>query len=163
MPTAARTNLKLKGPADRKNTVTARAAKNRKRAPRVKQWFPIPKMFYPPNGEPREQSMEDAWNDARALVRHYVAMGYTREIIGELMQPPITPGQLSRLFSHEMKYGLLINNARIGAMAFQMAASGQDGGMTRYWLRSKAGWRDFEQPGGRQAIKVQMIEGDDTI
>jgi len=147
------------------DTVARRARKNRaaSKAPRAKPWKPELKMLRNAQGVERQQTEEAAWAEARQLVRHYVLMGYGRDIICDLMVPPISIHQLEKLFAYDLKNGHYVTMARIGAAAVNMAASGNDGGMTRFMLRSKGGWKDFEAPGGSAAIRVQMIDGDDTI
>jgi hypothetical protein len=127
------------------------------------EWEPVPKPLTMANGQQRIQHPDEAWADARALVRHYVCIGYSREQICRIMIPPISDQLLYKYFSHEVENGAEIQNSRIAGVAYQMAASGSDGGMTRFWLRTRGKWRDFDGTGGSSSIAVRMIPGDSDI
>lgn len=129
-----------------------------------KPWEPKRKLIDRGGGIYVEQEREQAWNDARSLVRHYIGvMGYDIEVAAKLMDPPCSKGILRKYFSHEIDYGRKIIDARLGAVAIQMATSGRDGNMTRFMARVRLGWRDGEVIQGGARIVVASIPGDDTI
>jgi len=109
----------------------------------------------------RPQTDEEAWEDARALVRHYVAIGYPCEVIGALMKPPMSDRTVRKYFPHEIQHGLLIQNAKVAGTAYQLAVSGRDPAMTRWWLERRGGWTLPRDNGETGPIPIQTIPGDD--
>jgi len=142
----------------------ARKAAKRNGKPKIKTpWAPDPKDVKTLGGLTVKQSQEQAWSDARQLVTHYVAIGYSQELIAKLLLPPISVDTLAKHFRRELDIGSELQNARVAGVAYRMAMSGNDPGMTRFWLRSRAKWRDFDGTGGTTAIPVRSIPGDESI
>lgn len=110
-----------------------------------------------------QQTDEQAWDDARALVRHYVFCDYPVPVICRLMNPPISETTLRKYFPKELEDGVLIQNARIAGTAYRMAVSGRDPGMTRYMLRVKMGWVEKNHNTNGAPIVMQSIPGDDGL
>lgn len=115
-------------------------------------------------GAYRQQTLDEAMDSARAIVRHYVSMGYPHETICELMKPRInSPKTLRRHFRQELDFGKAEANARVGATAFSMAVSGRDPSMTRFWLRTQAGWSEGASARNAGAVRIVSIPGDDRL
>lgn len=130
-------------------------------------WKPTPKMIERPDrpGIYTMQTEEQAMDDARALVRHYVGvMGYEIPLVGRLLNPPIHDDKTVRkYFQHEIDYGLAITKARIGAVAIQMATSGRHPDMTRFLCRTKLQWSDRPEGQGEGNIMIETMPGDDAL
>lgn len=126
-------------------------------------WVPRQSRVQDDTGRWRIQSDEEAWDDARALVRHYVWMEYPPEAIGKYMSPPCSESTLRKKFIFELEEGRMIQNARIAGTAYRMGTSGRDGNMTRYLLRVRMGWVEKADLGNGAPVQIQFIPGDESL
>ena len=130
----------------------------------VNRWKPEPKQIAgKQNGTSRMQTQEEAWEDARALVRHYVAISYPPEVIARLMNPPMHPDTLRKWFAFELENGALIQNAKVAGTGYALAVSGRDPGMTRWWMAVRGGWKMDDPAHGGGPIQIQSIPGDEGL
>jgi len=51
-------------------------------------------------------------------------------------------GLLTFYYKRELDLGAVMINAKVGAVALKMALSGTDSDMTKFWLKSRAGWKE---------------------
>lgn len=110
----------------------------------------------------REETQDEAWERCRSIVRHYSAIGYPAEVICRIMRPAVSDETLRKYFSFELENGRLIQDAKMAGTAFQLGVTGRDPAMTRFWIRSRMGWRDSgDAPSGPQEIRFKKIDGDD--
>lgn len=82
--------------------------------------------------------------DERRLVEHYVAIGYTQEQIGSLMDKSVD--SLSRHCGDELKNGALKVNAKIGGKLFQRAMDGDTASLI-FWAKTRMGWKETQLHG----------------
>ena len=128
------------------------------------EWKPVPqrKEVAPNSGIFKDETQEEAWQRARNLVRHYVAIGYPADVICRLMEPSLSENTLRKHFTYELENGRLIQDAKVAGTGFYMATSGRHGDMTRFWMRARMGWRDYgETPSGGLEVRFKKIDGDD--
>lgn len=128
------------------------------------RWRPARLVTDLPGGGSRVQTEDEAWEGARATVRHLQSLGFTQIIIAKLMHPPMDPATLRKHFAADLASGRKQQTARVAATAYQLAISGRDPAMTRFWLRTRAGWR-FSATGnyGGGEIIVEAMPGDDRL
>jgi hypothetical protein len=126
------------------------------------RWRPARCTIDVPGEGLREQTEQEAMALARARVLDLMAVGVRQCDIAKLMQPPMDPATLRKHFRHELTLGKQRQMAVVAAVAFQLAISGDDPIMTRFWLRAQCGWRDGvgETPSGRMAIQSVPKDGD---
>ena len=77
------------------------------------------------------------------LVAHLVGTGSEINFICAAIN--IRPGQLKVLYSAELEHGKALADAEVQMAAHAMAKSGLNGEMTRFWLKSRAGWSDKDK------------------
>jgi hypothetical protein len=129
-------------------------------------WEPLRQTVEVSPGVFREQTKEEAMEDARALVRHYVAIGYPAAHICRLMKPLCEEPTLHKHFKDELEVGKLSQDARVAAVAYRMASSGRDPHMTRWWIdRRFKGWKLNAEDGmgDRPPIRIEMMPGDEGL
>lgn len=126
-------------------------------------WEPTLKNIEVRPGEFRKQTPEEAMEDTRVLVRHYMAIGYPTDVTCKLLSPPMSDETLRKYFSHEIETGALAQNARVAGTAFQMAVSGRDPGMTRFWCRTRMGWSERQAEASNGPLRVESIPGDEGL
>ena len=105
------------------------------------RWTPTRYIIEVPDQASRRQTEEEAWTEARTRVADLMELGMRQADIGRLMQPPMDRATLRKHFRDVITLGHLRQNARVAAVAFEMAISGDHPAMTRFWLRTRAGWR----------------------
>lgn len=106
------------------------------------RWRPARRVIDVPGEGQREQTEGEAMAQARAQVLDLMAVGVRQCDIAKLMQPPMDPATLRKHFRHELALGRQRQMAVVAAVAFRLAVSGDDPAMTRFWLRTRGGWRD---------------------
>lgn len=106
------------------------------------RWRPNRRTIDVPGEGQREQTESEAMAQARAQVLDLMAVGVRQCDIAKLMQPPMDPATLRKHFRHELALGRQRQMAVVAAVAFRLATSGDDPAMTRFWLRTRGGWRD---------------------
>lgn len=128
-------------------------------------WSPKPKQIEAANqkGVYRLQTAEEAMEDARSLVRHYVAISYPPEVIARLMNPPMHDDTLRKHFAFELENGALIQNAKVAGTGYALAVSGRDAAMTRWWMAVRGGWKLDDPAGAGGPIPIQSIPGDEGL
>ena len=127
------------------------------------RWRPARYFIDLPGGGRREQTEDEAWNDARALVGQLMALGLPQTTIVTLMRPKMDPATLRKHFAAELAMGRQYQEARVAKTAYQMAVSGRNPAMTRFWLHTRAGWRSSGAVEERCSIEIASIPGDDGL
>lgn len=82
------------------------------------------------------------WRPSRTTlltVREHAAQGTRQVKIAKAMG--VSKATLKRHCGDELQMGHLEHQANIANVAYQMAVSGNNPEMTRYWLRRYAGWQ----------------------
>jgi hypothetical protein len=126
------------------------------------RWEPVRHRKEISPGMWREESLDEAWERVRQGVRHYVAIGYPQEVVARIIEPAMSVDTLAKHFRYELDNGKLIQDAKVAGTAYYLAVSGREPSMTRFWLRSRMGWRDVGPVRSEATpIRFQIIEGDD--
>ena len=73
-------------------------------------------------------------------VESLVALGMTEKDVANALL--IDEGLLTFYYKRELDLGAVMINAKVGAVALKMALSGTDSDMTKFWLKSRAGWKE---------------------
>ena len=76
------------------------------------------------------------------LVAHWVAYGASENFICAALN--MRPGKLRQLYGAELDHGEELANMAVAGTAFNMATSGASEQMTKFWLKSRAKWKDGE-------------------
>lgn len=126
-----------------------------------KEWQPARETREFRRGIFRQESQDEAWSRVRQEVRHLVAMGVPLNIMGGFMAPPISENTLTKHFQWELTHGKMMQNVRMGGVAFAMGMSGRHPDMTRFWLRTQAGWSEKVDIQVNGPIQFQLIDGDE--
>jgi hypothetical protein len=127
------------------------------------RWRPTRRVIDIPEEGEREQTEREALAEARARVVHLLMLGIPQAHIAKVMQPPMDPATLRKHFRHELALGRLRQMARVAAVAFRLAASGDNPAMTRFWLRTRGGWRDAAGEAHSGSVVIQSMPGDDRL
>lgn len=127
------------------------------------RWKPRRCIIDLPDGGSRAQTEEEAWEDARSVVRHYMMVGFSQEIIAKLMHPTMDPTTLRRHFRHELDVGKETQVARLAGTAYQLAVTGRDPAMLRFLLQTKGGFSSDSGDRAEGPILVQSIPGDEGL
>jgi hypothetical protein len=90
----------------------------------------------------------------RQRVRTLVACGFSTESISVVMQIPTAT--LERHFRAELQHGKVIVDAMILTGIVNQAIEGH-AGLSMFWARTRAGWRDTGQANGEQAATLFSI------
>jgi AraC-like DNA-binding protein len=88
----------------------------------------------------RGRPMWQPTHSQTVAVKEAARRGLPQHLISALMG--VSESTLKRRFSEELAVGSLIANAAIALTAYELAISGRDPSMTRWWLRVRMGWRD---------------------
>jgi hypothetical protein len=75
-----------------------------------------------------------------AIVLHYTGMGASLNFIAAHLN--IRPGLIKECYGKELEYAVERTNVEVAGAAFRMATNEEDGAMTKFWLKSRAKWRD---------------------
>lgn len=128
-----------------------------------KEWEPQPIMVRDPatNGM-RMQSKDEAWADARALVRHMAAIGTPLEKMGAFMRPAILDEKtLKKHFDWEIENGETQAALNVSGVAYQMAVSGRHESSTWRWLERKVpGFQPKADVNLNGPLAVKLVPGD---
>jgi len=105
----------------------------------VKEWEPTP---------------ED-----RHAVRIMAAGGMSPEQIGKIIHPggTVSASTIRRKFKAEIDVGATAMNNKVIQVAFQMATSGKNAAMTRFWLVTRCGWVDTSQSKGKEETDSESV------
>ena len=83
----------------------------------------------------------------RELVKELAGLGIRQSDICRLIRrkgKPIGETTLRKHFADELDLGGIEANARVAMTLFKMATSGEHPGMTAFWLKCRAGWRETQ-------------------
>lgn len=131
-----------------------------------KPWQPKPKQVEnrTRNGW-RMQTQEEAWADARALVRHMAAIGFPVSVMGRFLSPAISDEKTFRKhFEWEIENGKFQADMTVAGVAYRMATSGRHETSTWRWLsRRVEGFGEKVDLNLNAPIPVRSIPGDETI
>jgi hypothetical protein len=104
-------------------------------------------------------------------VESLVALGMTTEEISKSLL--IDKKLLEFYYDRELNIGAVMVNAKVGVVALKMAMSGDCPEMTKFWLKSRAGWKETavieqkvevtEVSQARQKLLGQPPKQDNTI
>ena len=83
----------------------------------------------------------------RSAVQEAARRGLPQDLIAELVG--ISESTLKRRCAKELHLGAMAATVSVALAAFELAVSGDNPAMTRWWLRVRAGWR---LPGCRRCI-----------
>ena len=89
----------------------------------------------PVGGRPRWQPPLEQ----RAAVTEAARRGLSQDLIAALLG--VSESTLKRRCARELTDGALLANARVALAAFELAVSGEHEAMTRFWLRTRMGWK----------------------
>lgn len=89
------------------------------------------------------------------VVSQLAMLGHGENFICAMVN--IRPGQLRKHYYNEFTHAAEYANAVVGNTAFQMANSGEDGAMTKFWLKAKANWQDGDKGQGDQSALLIHI------
>jgi hypothetical protein len=110
----------------------------------------------------RLENQAEAWERTREAVQHYTAIGYPREIIARIVDPPCDPDTLAKHFRFELDNGKYIADAKMAGTIYRLGVTGADPALARFWARARMGWRDVGEVKVPTApVQYQKIEGDD--
>lgn len=126
-----------------------------------KAWHPDRQNREFRQGVYRQETVDEAWARSRQEVRHLVAMGVPLEQLGDFMTPRLSVNTVKKYFQWELEHGKLMQNVKMGGVAYAMGISGRHPDMTRFWLRTQAGWSEKVDITVNGPIQFQKIEGDD--
>jgi hypothetical protein len=127
------------------------------------RWRPTRTVIDLPRGASREQTEQEAWEGARALVGNLVALGLPQSIIASLMRPPMNPATLRKHFAPDIADARQQQAVRVAATAYHLAVSGQHPAMTRFWLQTRAPAQFGSAVMKPGTIVVQSMPGDDRL
>lgn len=89
-------------------------------------------------------------DEVAAVVAELAAGGRSENVICAILN--IRPGQLRKHYYNELTHASEIANARVASTALAMATSGASEQMTKFWLKSRAKWRDGDSEGGAASL-----------
>ena len=112
----------------------------------------------------RQQTEEEAWADARAMVRHMAAVGIPIEVMGSFLTPKIADeATLKKHFAWEIENGKLKAGLQVTGVIFSAAMRG-DLGAAKWWAERRVpGFQPKQDVGPTEPIKIQSIPGDETL
>jgi hypothetical protein len=79
------------------------------------------------------------------VVSGWVASGADESFIAAMLN--IRPGQLRENYSNELLHGAQMANMQVAGAVFEEAVNNRDMSAAKFWLKSKAGWRDGNDHG----------------
>ena len=128
------------------------------------EWKPEPIMIVDPvdRAKLRKQTQDEAWNDARALIRHCAAIGMPPEKMGQFLKPKIEDEKTVRKhFQWEIDHGEWQANLNVSGVAYQMAVSGRHESSTWRWLeRRLPGFQQKADVNLGGPLKIELVPGD---
>lgn len=74
------------------------------------------------------------------IIGAFSALGVGEMEIADIMSIPLDV--LRRYYKRELTISPSLANAAVAQVALDMATSGQSAEMTKFWLKTRAGWRD---------------------
>ncbi len=89
-------------------------------------------------------------------VESLVALGMKESEIAEALL--IEEHLLRFYYKRELNLGAVLVNAKVGQVALKMALSGTDPEMTKFWLKSRAGWKETAVVENKVEIKHEVAE-----
>ena len=128
------------------------------------QWKPDVMMVDDGRGALRKQTQEEAWADARALIRHCAAVGMPVEKMGQFLHPKIEgEATVRKHFQWEIDNGEWQANLQVSGVAFRMATSGRHESSTWRWLeRRLPGFQQKADVNLGGPLQIQLVPGDAT-
>lgn len=81
------------------------------------------------------------------VVAHWASVGAPEAFMCAMLN--IRPGLLKKHYYNELTHGLTLANTMVAGKAFEMAMSGDSDSMTKFWLKSRAKWKDGENAGAQ--------------
>ena len=103
-----------------------------------------------PNGRPK-------WlptRKQRAYIRDLASGGYPQEVIAKVVG--VSRSTLKRRCPRELHEGTLIANARLAAVAFEMAVSGEFPEMTLFLLKCRVGMVEPSNDHTRKIVSIPL-------
>lgn len=110
----------------------------------------------------RRQTIEEAWEEARAMVRHMSAIGYPVAVMGRFLTPAINDETtLKKHFAWEIENGQKQADMNVAGVAYRMAISGRHETSTWRWLERRVeGFQPKQDINIRTPIPFTLIPGD---
>lgn len=106
-----------------------------------------------PTGNPTGQPPFEPTDDERKTVELMVAVGIPHEGIARCIRDGIDDKTLRKHFREELDTAVHKANAKVGGAMFNKAIGG-DVGAQKYWMGSRAGWKETQ---------VNEIKGEFTV
>lgn len=75
-------------------------------------------------------------------VAQWASRGASENFICAMLN--MRPGILRELYHNELTHAAEMANLNVAGKAYEMAMSGESESMTKFWLKSRAKWRDGE-------------------
>ena len=60
------------------------------------EWEPQPQRVQNAAGLWEDETIDQAWNRTRQVIRHYTAIGYPAEVVCKLIEPPCSEAKIGR-------------------------------------------------------------------
>jgi len=95
-------------------------------------------------------------DDQRRMVKSLEAYGLKQEQTANIIGLRSTK-TLRKHFRKELTLGGPEANAKVAQTAYQMAISGKHPSLTMFWLKTRAGWREVQQPEASPASAPAFI------
>jgi hypothetical protein len=111
----------------------------------------------------------DPGSEQAEQVEKMTALGLSADDIAATLK--IEPKLLKKFYKYELDTANARTNAAVAKVALQLALSGADSDMTRFWLKTRAGWKETKVtevtganggPVAFQEVKQRMLDAIDA-